>query len=155
MDARVERFFGECNDMRYWLKADKVNLPSLTDQDVMDHAFADQDLRVCNGYLHELRSRDRSRAPGGTSSYADLRQLRQLKPGGAEPDITGRTVCAGLKPPFHSRGVRVQIPSRALMKVDEFVDQWLESQRGNLRASTHHSCTVDAKRLRPFREPST
>ena len=30
VDARVERFFGECNDMRDWLKADKVNLPSLT-----------------------------------------------------------------------------------------------------------------------------
>ena len=49
VDARVERFFSECNDMRDWLKADKVNLPSLTDQDVMDHAFGEKGLRVCNG----------------------------------------------------------------------------------------------------------
>ncbi|HYN34316.1 MAG TPA: hypothetical protein VES40_16950, partial [Ilumatobacteraceae bacterium] len=52
VDARVERFFSECNDMPDWLKADKVNLPSLTDQDVMDHALGDQDLRVCNGFAN-------------------------------------------------------------------------------------------------------
>lgn len=49
VDARVERFFGECNDMRDWLKADHVNLPLLADKDVDDHANGDPDLRVGNG----------------------------------------------------------------------------------------------------------
>jgi integrase len=40
------------------------------------------------------------------------------------------------------------VVAKSSMKVDEFVDQWLDSQRGNLRPSTHHSYTVAAKRLR-------
>ncbi|MFT5978189.1 MAG: hypothetical protein ACI9AO_001034 [Ilumatobacter sp.] len=34
------------------------------------------------------------------------------------------------------------------MKVDAFLDQWLASQQGRLRASTHHSYGVTSKRIR-------
>lgn len=49
VDARVQRFFGECNDLPDWLKSDKVSLPNLPDRDVNDHATGDHNLRVCNG----------------------------------------------------------------------------------------------------------
>ena len=38
--------------------------------------------------------------------------------------------------------------SKSSMKVDAFLDEWLASQKGRLKASTHHSYVVTSKRIR-------
>jgi integrase len=40
------------------------------------------------------------------------------------------------------------VVSKSSMKVDAFLDQWLASQQGRLKASTHHSYVVTSKRIR-------
>ena len=38
--------------------------------------------------------------------------------------------------------------SKSTMNVDAFLDQWLASQRGRLKSSTHHSYVITSKRIR-------
>jgi integrase len=40
------------------------------------------------------------------------------------------------------------VVSKSSMKVDAFLDEWLASQQGRLKASTHHSYVVTSKRIR-------
>jgi hypothetical protein len=40
------------------------------------------------------------------------------------------------------------VVSKSSMKVDAFLDQWLASQQGRLKTSTHHSYVVTSKRIR-------
>ena len=40
------------------------------------------------------------------------------------------------------------VVSKSAMKVDAFLDQWLASQQGRLKESTHHSYVVTSKRVR-------
>ena len=40
------------------------------------------------------------------------------------------------------------VVSKSSMKVDAFLDEWLASQKGRLKASTHHSYVVTSKRIR-------
>jgi len=40
------------------------------------------------------------------------------------------------------------VVSKSTMKVGAFLDQWLASQQGRLKASTHHSYVVTSKRIR-------
>ena len=40
------------------------------------------------------------------------------------------------------------VVSKSSMKVDAFLDQWLASQQGRLKASTHHSYVITSKRIR-------
>lgn len=63
VDARVERFFNECNDMRDWLKADHSNLPQLVGQDVDGHAHRDPHLRICAGIANTHKHHTVTRGP--------------------------------------------------------------------------------------------
>jgi integrase len=40
------------------------------------------------------------------------------------------------------------VVSKSTMKVDAFLDEWLASQQGRLKASTHHSYVITSKRIR-------
>jgi len=40
------------------------------------------------------------------------------------------------------------VVSKSSMKVDAFLDEWLASQQGRLKASTHHSYVITSKRIR-------
>lgn len=43
---------------------------------------------------------------------------------------------------------RGSVVSKSVIKVDDFLDQWLASQKGRLKASTHHSYVITSKRIR-------
>ena len=60
-----------------------------------------------------------------------------IRPGGE----TGRR--GGLKPPFHERGVRVQIPSRALIRWFYVIRNWLSGHAK--RPDVHRMCTEGSK----------
>jgi integrase len=101
---------------------------------------------VARGSIFKKDDRWAFRVDAGISLETGKRRqmLRQMLRQGFKTKREAETALAAAQQSVEQGSV----VSKSSMKVDAFLDEWLASQQGRLKASTHHSYVVTSERIR-------